>query len=771
MSTPLPIAGDLDATWKFIEPGLEFILGAQGDQGVTSKMYMNCYTAVYNYCTNKSRHTSVVNTRPGADKTTYSLTGAEMYTRLERYLARFIQHLRAEPGESFLEFYVRTWKRYTIGAGYLNNVFDYMNRYWVQKERSDGRRDVFDVNTLALLQWKEHMFSSNVDQIMAQILDLIERQRNNEIVDTSVISVAVKSMVYLGIDTNDLKKPNMVVYAKCFESEFMEKTAEYYRRESDNFLALHSVVDYMVRCESRLAEEISRSSNYLEERSRRHLLDTLHNVLIRDHAQDMYDQFLRLLEQKEIESISRMYKLLSKVPSTLQALADSLEAHIKSEAAKALEELKASAEASEPDDKPRRGQGAITPKAYVHALISLHSKFNDVVCGAFKKDPLFIKALDAACRYFVNVNVIATPTPRASSKTPELLARYADGFLKATSKETDVANMTADNLVLVLKYVENKDVFENNYRRLLAKRLINANTKSDELEEGILQRLQEGNSLEFTSKITKMFQDMKSSQDLKGRVREIVGNSVVSDFTPLVLAQSMWPFTHLDDYNLKLAPELVRAIEVVEDEYTKKHNGRELQWLWNHGKSEVKANLARRGKPPFIFTVTNVQLMILLAFNKATTLTFSELHETVGVAQHVFEAHLSPFTKFKLLEQNPPDAASFNAPNTTFTIVSEYKSKKLKVNFVSTIKNEQKQEEVDTTREIDESRKNYLTASIVRIMKARKTMKHNDLVNEVLLQAHSRFKAKLIDLKRAIEYLLDKEYIARCDGDSYEYLA
>ena len=210
---------------------------------------------------------------------------------------------------------------------------------------------------------------------------------------------------------------------------------------------------------------------------------------------------------------------------------------------------------------------------------------------------------------------------------------------------------------------------------------------------------------------------------------------------------------------------------MVEDEYTKKHNGRELQWLWNHGKSEVKANLARRGKPPFIFTVTNVQLMILLAFNKATTLTFSELHETVGVAQHVFEAHLAPFTKFKLLEQNPPDAASFNAPNTTFTIVSEYKSKKLKVNFVSTIKNEQKQEEVDTTREIDESRKNYLTASIVRIMKARKTMKHNDLVNEVLLQAHLRFKAKLIDLKRAIEYLLDKEYIARCDGDSYEYLA
>lgn len=781
MSAPqtLPIAGDLDATWNFIEPGLEFILGAQGDQGVTSKMYMNCYTAVYNYCTNKSRNSNaaLTSTRSGLEKATYSLTGSEIYSRLEDYLVNFIKSLHADPNELFLEFYVRKWKRFTIGAGYLNNVFDYMNRYWVQKERSDGRRDIFDVNTLALLQWKYHMFNNNVDRIMAEILELIERQRNNEIVDTNVLSVAVKSMVYLGIDTNDLKKPNMMVYAKCFESEFIDKTAEYYRRESDTFLSLHSVVDYMIKCENRLAEEISRSNNYLEERSKRYLLDTMHNVLIKDHAQEMYDKFLKLLEQNEIEHILRMYKLLSKVPSTLQALADSLESYIKIEAAKAIEELRASSESldaqiADERQSRRSAQGAVSPKSYVHTLILIHTKFNEVVFNAFKKDPLFIKALDTACRNFVNVNVIATPTPKSSSKTPELLARYADGFLKATSKEADIANMTADNLILVLKYIENKDVFENNYRRLLAKRLINGNTKSDELEEGILQRLQEDNSLEFTSKITKMFQDMKSSEDLKVRVREIIGSSsVVSDFTPLILAQSMWPFQHLDDYNLRIAPELEKTIEIVESEYTKKHNGRDLQWLWNHGKSEVKANLARKGKPPFIFTVTNVQLMILLAFNKASTYTYEQLHEVVGVSKHVFDAHLIPFVKFKLLEQQPPTLTSLGEPSTKFTIVNEYKSKKLKVNFVSTIKSEQKQEEDDTNREIEESRKNYLTASIVRIMKARKTMKHNDLVNEVLLQAHSRFKAKLIDLKRAIEYLLDKEYIARCEGESYEYLA
>lgn len=780
MTTPqtLPIAGDLEATWNFIEPGLEFILGAQGDQGVTSKMYMNCYTAVYNYCTNKSRNVTVSQqaTRGGREKTTYSLTGAEIYHKLEGYLINFIKNLRAEPDELFLEFYVRKWKRFTIGAGYMNNVFDYMNRYWVQKERSDGRRDVFDVNTLALLQWKHHMFDIHVEQIRNEVFELIERQRNNEIVDTNIISVAVKSMVYLGIDVNDLKKPNMVVYATCFESFFIEKTTEYYRKESQQFLAQHSVVDYMIKCEIRLAEEISRSNNYLEERSRRSLLETMHVVLIKDHATEMYDQFLKLLELNEIENILRMYKLLAKVPSTLQALADSLEGFIKAEAAHAIEELKLTTEAMEASGATKMtkksAQLAINPKNYVHTLIAIYQKFNDVVYTSFKKDPLFIKSLDSACRHFVNINVIATPLPKSPSRSPELLARCADSFLKATTKDADVQNMLVDDLVLILKFIEDKDVFENHYRRLLAKRLINSNTKSDELEEGLLQKLQEGNSLEFTTKITKMFQDMKSSEDLKNRVKERMGfDTAVGDFNPLILAQSMWPFVHNEDYNLNIAPELAGVVNIVEEEYRKKHSGRNLQWLWNHGKNEVKANLSRKGKPPFIFTVSNVQLMILLAYINETTHTYQELTDIIGVSKLVLDAHLLPFVKFKLIEQDSAAPLSSVDPATKFTIVSEYKSKKLKVSFVSSIRNEQKQEEDETHREIDESRKNYLTACIVRIMKARKTMKNNDLINEVLLQAHSRFKAKLIDLKKAIEYLLDKEYIARREGDVFEYLA
>ena len=83
--------------------------------------------------------------------------------------------------------------------------FDYMNRYWVQKERSDGRKDVYDVNTLSFIKWKDEMFKPNSKLLIEQILTCIQQQRDNMIVDTNLISSAIKSLVFLSIDIQDLK--------------------------------------------------------------------------------------------------------------------------------------------------------------------------------------------------------------------------------------------------------------------------------------------------------------------------------------------------------------------------------------------------------------------------------------------------------------------------------------------------------------------------------------------------------------------------------------
>jgi len=62
-----------------------------------------------------------------------------------------------------------------------------------------------------------------------------------------------------------------------------------------------------------------------------------------------------------------------------------------------------------------------------------------------------------------------------------------------------------------------------------------------------------------------------------------------------------------------------------------------------------------------------------------------------------------------------------------------------------------------------------LEAMIVRIMKARKQWQHNPLLQEVIRQV-SLFKPQPVDIKEAIERLIDKDYLSRDSNDRTTYI-
>jgi len=69
--------------------------------------------------------------------------------------------------------------------------------------------------------------------------------------------------------------------------------------------------------------------------------------------------------------------------------------------------------------------------------------------------------------------------------------------------------------------------------------------------------------------------------------------------------------------------------------------------------------------------------------------------------------------------------------------------------------------------------KNAVEAAIVRIMKARKTLAHNNLIAEVVKQLSTRFNPDPTFIKQRIASLIEREYMERDENDRkiYHYLA
>lgn len=72
----------------------------------------------------------------------------------------------------------------------------------------------------------------------------------------------------------------------------------------------------------------------------------------------------------------------------------------------------------------------------------------------------------------------------------------------------------------VFKYVEDKDVFQKFYSSMLARRLVNNMSISEDSEALMISRLKGTCGFEYTAKLQRMFQDVSSSRDLNAKFSE-----------------------------------------------------------------------------------------------------------------------------------------------------------------------------------------------------------------------------------------------------------
>ena len=582
-------------------------------------------------------------------------------------------------------------------------------------------------------------------------MELIDRERNGETVNSVLMRKITDQYVALGLGVDEEGEEAMVqstlgVYKTYFEEGFLARTADYYRAESSAFLSSNSVTEYMKKVQGRLEEEEKRMQTYLHESTYEELFGTCERIMIAEHVDKMHAEFPGLLEQEQLADLNNMYELLSRIPDGLAPLRVILKEHIKSQGLKALE---------------TEGEQVKEPKSYVTCLQRTHRRYEDLVARAFAKDASFSKALDDACREFMNDNCVTQASPKGPVVSPELLAKYTDMLLKKSSTETDDLDSLLDGVMVVFKFLDNQDVYQKFYSKHLSFRLVAGASVSDDAESGMISRLKALCGYEYSARFQRMFQDVGNSKELNAKFVDWWKKSdlamPVRDPHVLVLTSNCWPFKA--NVAVKLPQQLQAVVDKFETFYKDQHSGRKLDYVWSQSKGEVVTLYTKdkKTKKPTRYTLTafTTQIAILSAFNMTPVHTLESLGEVTGIEAAQLKMLTDQLLKMKLLKLTGAE----------FAVALEFTYKRPRVNIAMTPKAESRAEDQAVHQMVLEDRKIEIKATLVRVMKARRRLEHQRLIEETIKLLSARFTPDVKAIKKQIAAVMDEEYIER-DGDS-----
>ena len=412
---------------------------------------------------------------------------------------------------------------------------------------------------------------------------------------------------------------------------------------------------------------------------------------------------------------------------------------------------------------------------------------------------------------FKNAKAGGITTPSASASAAAVLARTdSTGSASSAAVMAGLAGTTESEMEIfqtavlsLFRHIHSKDVFEAFYKRDLAKRLLLNKSVSLDAERALVSKLKAECGGGYTAKMEGMFKDVELSRDvmtnyaahlhgLAEAERAKVGNV---EMDVQILTTGYWP-VYPQYPSLTLPPGIVEHKKRFETYYGAKYQGRRIAWQHALGNCIVRANFPKISAPRDL-VVSLCQAVVLRCFNleeddDAQTergLTIKDVMlksglDDRGEAERVLQSLSLGRDGTRVLVKYDRDSAdeevSSKKPRKSRRAVGEHDIFKFNVAFTSNQRRiripnmqmkETSEERTKTHEAVSRDRLYLIDATVVRIMKARKTLDHRALMGETMTQL--KFPASSSDIKKRIESLIEREYMERAEGDRsrYNYLA
>lgn len=335
----------------------------------------------------------------------------------------------------------------------------------------------------------------------------------------------------------------------------------------------------------------------------------------------------------------------------------------------------------------------------------------------------------------------------------DVLSTYADTVLKGSGIDADVCSST---LVRMLSYLHDKDIFEKMYRFRLMKRLLTGKFASFDHEKMFVSKMK----MEFSASYAAQMEGMLSDFLISNEIKKTFTEPTPIDFSVQVLNTSHWPTVTV--VPLELPPLMGQCFDAFQSFYASKFSKRMLTLIHSLDVCVVSAKFASKVD----LSMTSLQAIVLLCFNHAESLPVSGIRAMLGnMDVEVLKRVLHSLTRAKVLLNN--SGLDKVAIEDTVSVNTAFKSNNRRLNVpMSNI------EEIARSKDVEIDRTSCIEATIVRVMKARKQLKHNELCIEVVKQINI-FKPLPKVIKGCIESLIDRAYLERSEEDHnlYNYVA
>lgn len=727
----------LEDGWKDVKEAIdkleEMLDGGMTRSKFATNEYIGIYTTCYDMCTQRSPYN----------------WSRELYQRhgetIENYLtSKVLTALREKAGQGgtilLAELHVR-WSNHQIMNKWLKKFFVYLDRYYVK------HHTLPTLSQAGLRSFRTHIYEETKSDATESILHLINSEREGEIIDKSLVKSIVELFESMGMGSLD-------AYNADLEDPLLESTREYYAKKRQEWIATDSTPDYLIKAEAALNEERNRVADYLNQSSETKLLKVVEEEILEKVEMVLLEKegsgCRVLLANDKSEDLQRMFRLFSRLENGLNPMASIVENFVSQMGMDVINRRQARLDGGE-KDKPD------DPK-FVKSLIDLHEKYLGVVKKDFSGHSLFQKALKDAFVEIVNKDI-------GAHTNAELMSTYCDRVLKSGGEKLSESEVeeSLDRIVQLFSYLTDKDLFADIYRNHLAKRLLNQRSASDDAEKVMIAKLKMQCGTHFTSKMEGMLADLavgiEQRNEFEAKMRE---DATKLDFSVQVLTTGFWPTYKSPE--VALTPDMSTCMDLFRDWHDNKHQKRKLTWVFSLGNASVRATF---GKKAYDLQVTTLQAVALNAFNDEKSFSFAELAGLLNLDESIMKPlmHSLSCGKYKVLSKSPAS----NKINTSDTFAANLKfssnMRKIRIPMASL-------DASHNTKRVEEDRSIAIEAAIVRIMKARKTLQHQQLIAEVLSQL-AFFKPQPRVIKKRIEALIEREYLERSADNAqvYNYLA